>query len=786
MTADYVTVLECKPGQRLAKQIEADCTVSDYDAGWLFRPTQVPITTLDELAALLRVLADDPTCCIVRGRLREGACAEWVPRRSAEKPGRDDPDFESEPTGHRWFAIDLDVSPVMVDHTNPQAAIEEWRAGLPECLREAGMIFQLSAKAGLVPYLRGHAWFLATTPATDAQLKAWVLAQGFDDSACLAQAVQVHYTANPVLADGATDVLVGKRVFSFDGPEAAIAWPDPRAVVERAVPRSEGPAVPASAGVLAVLGDANDHAGRRWFLCGALGGVWRRKGWTREEAASTIRDWLDTVDGCDVEAGVVRCLGAWDLPLGEASGGGALVDLLGEAWAARVAEASGGMLKSTLEAKIEAFVPAGLASALAGDLDAPMSLSGANGQMWHRTEDGYAGPYAHKRMRSLARALGTFELICRDGEGKLLPYDRLYDNGSHVEKVVRDFADARTWYDRETAELHQGYSLPAIEAVRDAGVEAWLEALAGGLLPNLLTWIRACAQDCIARPAAALVLVGPPGIGKTLIFRALARLWGARSFVPLADSIAQFNGTITRCPIVLDDECQALKARKVTSAEFRSRVQAHERDFELKGKEKVELIGCTREGLTANDLSEVTLADVRGAGVVDALRDRLLVVEAPGAAREALAVVRGAGDAEAELTRIVGHLAWVWASVEAPALEAGRFIAAGGDGAEAVALAGVARTGADLWESFARWCDDAQANAGGGWVRVEGAVYANAQALAAVLGMRGGGQAWDVVRVVDTLRAVTTGPSVRLRLENRTRVRYWPIDESRARAIAGV
>ncbi len=263
-------------------------------------------------------------------------------------------------------------------------------------------------------------------------------------------------------------------------------------------------------------------------------------------------------------------------------------------------------------------------------------------------------------------------------------------------------------------------------------------------------------------------------------------MWGARSFVPLTDSIAQFNGTITRCPIVLDDECAALKSRKVTSAEFRQRVQATERDYEPKGQEKVQLIGCTREGITANDLGEVTFADVRGAGVADALRERLLVVEchAPAEARRALAAVRRGDDDEFEIARIAGHLAWIWSTHTLPA-ETRRFIGAGGADADRVALAGIAAEGVELWDHLGRWVDGMRDEQSppppDGWILFEGRLWGNAGWLSRVLNQLERG--WDAAKVMRLLRAVSSGPPARILRSDGTRGRYWPLDETRVMAL---
>jgi hypothetical protein len=256
------------------------------------------------------------------------------------------------------------------------------------------------------------------------------------------------------------------------------------------------------------------------------------------------------------------------------------------------------------------------------------------------------------------------------------------------------------------------------------------------------------------------------------------------------DSIAQFNGTITRCPIVVDDECAALRGRKVTSAEFRQRVQATERDYEPKGQEKIQLIGCTREGITANDLAEVTFAAVNGSGVSEALRDRLLVVECldANAARAALTSVR-AGSDDREIERIMGHLAWVWATHELQS--AGRFIGAGGDNAARVAIAGIAADGAEMWDYLASWLDvmqkdnamDAKVPAAP-WVWRGGEVWANASAIAPMLKLKGG-HPWSVKEVLRLLRAIASGPAERLEREDGSRARYWPLDSTQLSLLLG-
>lgn len=128
-----------------------------------------------------------------------------------------------------------------------------------------------------------------------------------------------------------------RRTWTVDGgpidaaelPAPALAWGRAQAPAAGVAPHlAELP--PGDAGIVAALGDWKAHQGRKWDVCGALGGMMRKLAFTRDECAAVIRDWLPADDlHVNVEAGVEHALGAWRLEPDAVSGEGALAEHVG-------------------------------------------------------------------------------------------------------------------------------------------------------------------------------------------------------------------------------------------------------------------------------------------------------------------------------------------------------------------------------------------------------------------------------------------------------------------------
>jgi hypothetical protein len=118
-----------------------------------------------------------------------------------------------------------------------------------------------------------------------------------------------------------------------DLPAPTLPWCEAKAPVADVGPLEDLP--PADAGIVAALGPQDAHAGHRWHLLGALGGVMRRAGYSRQQAEAVAREWLADADGdVDVEHGIRHLVGAWTKEAHEVSGVEVLAELVGARHAA--------------------------------------------------------------------------------------------------------------------------------------------------------------------------------------------------------------------------------------------------------------------------------------------------------------------------------------------------------------------------------------------------------------------------------------------------------------------
>jgi hypothetical protein len=405
-------------------------------------------------------------------------------------------------------------------------------------------------------------------------------------------------------------------------------------------------------------------------------------------------------------------------------------------------------------------------------------------ELWHY--DPRVEAYRKCGLRSLHASLrlsGADSYIeTRDGHKYITPQTLINEHANIVETVHVDFqTPAGAWLDIPSSVMRVGVPCPEIAPVYDAAADAWLRAMAGDVYPALAVFVASCAQRYLHRPAVALVLLGPHSIGKSVLAKALARMWGATHPVTLSAAIDKFNSTIARCPIVLDDECHALKAKLLSTEQFRDLVQSEARDIEPKGLEKRTLLGCQRFMITGNDASDIRFSDVTGPGAVEAMAARMLLVNVDHDRRAELEALLAAVHAEpgrVDMDRLASHLAWVQSET---AVTGERFIGsalANASDAAAALVRGTVEAHADLFDRLrgvlegTRKPDKAILVAAGGvWVRAKEMVDALSS------GVHGGPEAWNAARVA---RALAPFRAARTYVHTSAgTVRAWELDALR-------
>lgn len=235
MSANKITVLTAKGSLSLTKTFLAGGMVKAYDRAKYFAPFAFSVSSIQDLSELLKGLETKPSSCVIRGLFK------GLPAAQAE--GAVDPNskthferikkiYDDQPLN--WVMLDVDnyepsagIDPVL----NPVAAIEEYiKKVLPDFIGYT-YHWQLSASAGQ-PSARGklkaHLWFWLETPYDSYQLTAWAKATSPLIDVAPLRTVQVHYTANPVMADGVVDPVPVRSglVDGFMGDEVPLVIDD--------------------------------------------------------------------------------------------------------------------------------------------------------------------------------------------------------------------------------------------------------------------------------------------------------------------------------------------------------------------------------------------------------------------------------------------------------------------------------------------------------------------------------------------------------------------------------
>ena len=168
--------------------------------------------------------------------------------------------------------------------------------------------------------------------------------------------------------------------------------------------------------------------------------------------------------------------------------------------------------------------------------------------------------------------------------------------------------------------------LQITEAKYDPVVEEFLRLLAGEDFERLKDYLSAFIE--LNRPAAALYLHGPPGAGKDVLVKGLARLWTRGSPTMLASAIgANFTQDISRCPLIFANESMPKSFKEHGSTgDWRELIQATSRRLTVKYKSNSELFGCIRLIMAANNADMLGTKEEMTQEDIDAIVERVFYI----------------------------------------------------------------------------------------------------------------------------------------------------------------
>ncbi len=209
MTAplDTVTVLTAQGRKILAKRHRrlpngGGIVTTSYDKATMFRLSQRPVSSIDDVAELLRELAGKPSSCIVRGD--PAPDVDWGKPQKRRLKTRRKADGTVEPAtlisaARRLIQLDFDrleCPPEIDQYDEPDRVVDHVIALLPEPFHGTTCCWDFTGSAGIKPGISLRLRFWADRPVTDEELKIWLADSPVDHS--IFAPAQPIYTAAPI------------------------------------------------------------------------------------------------------------------------------------------------------------------------------------------------------------------------------------------------------------------------------------------------------------------------------------------------------------------------------------------------------------------------------------------------------------------------------------------------------------------------------------------------------------------------------------------------------------
>lgn len=285
------------------------------------------------------------------------------------------------------------------------------------------------------------------------------------------------------------------------------------------------------------------------------------------------------------------------------------------------------------------------------------------------TSHGYVGPFSRDQFTPAATTMlapAPVELFKWNAKGERTLKSRdeiLSEYGSQALHTHASFLEDLSTFDYANRTITEATGKRReLAPTFHSEVHRWLRLLAGERWRDLELWLAYLTK--LERACSALFLVGDPGLGKSMLFKGLGRLWENEP-VPMSEALGNFTESSMRSPLIYADESLPEDFRgRVPTDKLRELVQATERTITRKFKGNAILRGASRVIIVANN-AEVLKFDNLTSTDLAAIRERFLYIPGRPEAGEMLRASDTTGWVDGNI--IAEHALWIGENAQLPA-----------------------------------------------------------------------------------------------------------------------